>query len=86
MTVSLRLFTRSRGSFRTRTRHSTGTTRGTEWLTEESSAGTLTKVKTGTVVVRDRVARRRVVVRTGGRYFARARRAGARRREPRLTG
>ena len=87
---SRRLFTRSRGSFRTRTRHSSATTRGTDWLTEESSAGTLTKVKTGSVVVQDFVARRRVVVRARGevrgRYFARARARARARREPGFTG
>jgi hypothetical protein len=40
-------------------------------LTEDRCDGTLTKVKRGKVVVRDFARRRNVVLRPGGRYFAR---------------
>ena len=45
--------------------------RGTRWLVEDSCNGTLTKVKRGTVAVRDFVKKKTVVVRAGKQYFAR---------------
>ena len=47
------------GSFRTRGQYSAATVRGTEWLVQDSCAGTLTRVKKGAVSVRDNVRRRR---------------------------
>ena len=61
----------SGGRFRTHGRHSHATVRGTRWLTEDRCQGTLTRVTEGSVLVRDTVRRRTVVVRAGGHYFAR---------------
>ena len=47
--------------------------RGTKWLTEDRCNGTLTRVKKGTVTVRDFKRKRNVIVRAGQRYLARAR-------------
>ena len=62
-----------RGRFRTRGRYSSATVRGTTWSVEDTCAGTLTLVKTGSVEVRDFVKHRTVIVRTGGRYLAKRR-------------
>ena len=48
--------------------------RGTVWLTQDRCDRTLTKVRQGTVTVRDNVKRRTVVVRAGRTYTARAKR------------
>lgn len=69
------LWGRDRGGlFRTHGRHSQATVRGTRWLTEDRCDGTLTRVTSGAVAVRDRVRRRTVVIRAGHSYFAHARR------------
>ena len=70
-TVLRRLFGRAHGRFRTRGRNSTATVRGTEWSVVDRCDGTLTTVKRGTVVVRDRVKHRTVTLRSGQRYLAR---------------
>jgi hypothetical protein len=69
-----RLWGRGRGRFRTRGRHTAATVRGTIWLTEDRCNGTLTRVRRGTVAVRDLVRKRKVLVTAGHQYFARARR------------
>jgi hypothetical protein len=69
-----RLWGRGRGRFRTRGRHSAASVRGTIWLTEDRCNGTLTRVRRGTVAVRDRVRKRIVLVSAGKQYFARGRR------------
>ena len=61
------------GRFRTRGRNSVATVRGTEWLTRETCAGTLTKVTEGTVAVRDVRRGKTVVVQAGHSYLARDR-------------
>ena len=76
-----RLWGRDRGGrFRTYGRHSQATVRGTRWLTEDTCAGTLTRVTQGAVVVRDFARHRNVVVKAGHRYLARTRANAARRR------
>ena len=70
-----RLWGDGRGKFRTSGRRSSATVRGTVWLVEERCDGTLTRVRRGSVTVRDRVARRTVVVRAGRSYLARASRS-----------
>lgn len=70
---SRQLFSSVHGRFRTRGRNSTATVRGTKWLTKDTCAGTLTKVMEGTVVVQDLVKHRKVVVKRGHQYLARAR-------------
>ena len=70
-----RLWGRDRGGrFRTHGRHSHATVRGTRWLTEDRCGGTFTRVTEGSVVVRDLVRRKSVVVRAGRSYLARRRR------------
>ena len=60
------------GRFRTSGRYSAATVRGTIWDTIDRCDGTLTKVKRGTVVVRDFRKRRNITVRAGKSYLARA--------------
>ena len=61
------------GRFRTHGRNSHATVRGTRWLVADSCRGTLTRVTNGTVVVRDKVRNKRVVLEAGERYLARPR-------------
>jgi DNA-binding beta-propeller fold protein YncE len=67
-----RLWGRADGRFRTRGRYSSGTVRGTRWLTVDRCDGTLTVVREGTVAVQDLVLDRTVLVDAGERYLARA--------------
>jgi hypothetical protein len=70
-----RLWGRDRGGrFRTQGRQSQATVRGTRWLTEDRCDGTLTRVTSGSVAVRDRIRQKTVIVRAGHSYLARARR------------
>jgi len=62
------------GRFRTHGRNSHATVRGTRWLVADSCRGTLTRVTSGSVVVRDTVRDKRVVLDAGERYLARPRR------------
>jgi Ca2+-binding RTX toxin-like protein len=66
-----RLWAAGKGKFRTRGRYAAATVRGTKWMTEDRCDGTLIRVASGAVVVQDLVRRRTVIVRRGGRYFAR---------------
>jgi hypothetical protein len=59
------------GSFRTRGQYSAATVRGTEWLVQDSCAGTLTRVKKGVVSVFDQVRKKTIVLRAGKSYTAR---------------
>jgi hypothetical protein len=59
------------GRFRSRGRNSAATVRGTEWITTETCAGTVTKVVKGAVDVLDRHTKRTVRVRAGHSYLAR---------------
>ncbi len=61
------------GSFTTHGRDSVTTVRGTEWLTLDTCRGTVTRVRSGKVVVRDRRTGKRHVVRAGHTYLARHR-------------
>jgi hypothetical protein len=70
---SRKLWGNGSGSFRTRGQYSAATVRGTEWLVQDSCAGTLTQVKTGVVSVRDNVKRKTIVLRAGKKYLARPR-------------
>jgi hypothetical protein len=67
-----RLWGNGTGQFRTRGRYSAATVRGTVWLTEDYCNGTLVRVESGTVAVRDLVRNRTVLVSAGERYFAEA--------------
>jgi hypothetical protein len=59
------------GRFRTHGRNSHATVRGTRWLVADTCKGTFTRVTEGSVVVRDTVRRKRVVLDAGERYLAR---------------
>ena len=64
----------SHGRFSTHGANSAATVRGTKWLTVERCDGTLTRVASGRVLVRDLRARRSVLVTAGHAYLARAHR------------
>jgi hypothetical protein len=59
------------GRFRTHGASSVATVRGTRWLTQDSCAGTLTKVTVGAVSVRDLHRHKTVTVQAGHSYLAR---------------
>jgi hypothetical protein len=61
------------GLYRTRGNDSVATVRGTRWLTKDRCNGTLTRVKSGVVSVRDLRRHKTVVVKAGHSYFARSR-------------
>ena len=61
------------GRFRTHGRDSVATVRGTTWQVVDRCDGTVTRVTEGSVEVRDRRRRARVLVQAGGRYLARHR-------------
>ncbi len=60
-----------RGRFQTRGRGSVATVRGTRWLTQDTCAGTLTRVVAGAVAVRDVRGGRTTVVTRGHQHLAR---------------
>jgi Ca2+-binding RTX toxin-like protein len=68
-----RVIVSSRGGFRTRGRAAFAVGRNATWLTEERCTGTLVRARRGRVMVIDLGARRRVAVRAGRSYLARAR-------------
>jgi ferric-dicitrate binding protein FerR (iron transport regulator) len=61
-----------KGHFRTRGRNSSASARGTKWTMSDSCGGTLTIVRSGTVVVRDFTLRKNKTLRAGQRYLAHA--------------
>ncbi len=71
---SRKLWGAGKGKFRTRGQYGAATIRGTKWLVQDSCAGTLVRVTSGSVLVRDKVKRKNVIVRKGKRYTARPRR------------
>jgi hypothetical protein len=64
----------SGGRFSTHGANSAATVRGTKWLTVERCDGTLTRVVSGRVLVRDLRTGRRVMLSAGRQYLARPRR------------
>ena len=54
--------------------YSAATVRGTKWLVQDTCAGTLTRVTEGVVAVRDKRAKKTVLVAPGKAYLASARR------------
>lgn len=68
-----RLWGDGRGRFRTSGRFASAAIRGTRWLTEDRCDATFIRVLQGRVEVLDRVRNRRVVIRAGQSYLARAR-------------
>lgn len=67
-----KLWANGSGKFRTTGRFSSATVRGTTWLTTDRCDGTLTRVTSGSVTVRDLARKRNVVVRAPQTYLARA--------------
>lgn len=67
-----RLWGKGKGRFRTRGRYSSGTVRGTNWLTEDFCNGTQTRVVSGIVRVYDLVTKKFVTLKAGQTYFAKA--------------
>ena len=63
-----------KGAFRTKGSYSAATVRGTHWLVQDTCAGTLTRVVTGVVAVRDNVKHKTLTLRAGKRYTARPKR------------
>ncbi|HSS58598.1 MAG TPA: VCBS repeat-containing protein [Solirubrobacteraceae bacterium] len=70
-----KLWGSGKGKFRTDGKYSAATVRGTIWLVQDQCNGTLTKVKRGTVQVRDFKGKKTVSVKAGHTYLARAARA-----------
>jgi hypothetical protein len=67
-----RLWAKDRhGKYRTHGRNSVAIVRGTEWTTEETCSGTVTRVIRGAVLVRNLRTGKRVLVRAGHAYRAR---------------
>jgi len=58
------------GNFRSEGNHGAATVRGTIWLTKDTCAGTLFKVKRGVIAVQDFTSHRTVKVRAGHSYLA----------------
>ena len=71
---SRKLWGDGKGAFRTKGRYSAATVRGTKWLVTDRCTTTVTRVRQGSVTVRDTVAKRTVIVRAGRSYTARAKR------------
>jgi hypothetical protein len=63
---------RGKGHFRTRGRYSSGTVRGTYWVTEDHCFSTVIRVRQGTVVVDDVVRHKEITVHAGHMYVAKA--------------
>jgi len=74
-----RLFGRGKGRYKTTANFSAASVRGTTWLTEDRCDGTLTKVTSGKVAVRDLAKNKTVTVTAGHSYLARATRAAIKR-------
>jgi hypothetical protein len=70
-----KLWGSGKGKFRTGGKYSSATVRGTIWLVEDRCEGTFTKVRRGTVQVRDLRRKKTVTVKAGHSYLARAQRA-----------
>jgi hypothetical protein len=67
-----RLWGKGKGRFRTRGRYSSGTVRGTNWLTTDYCDGTETRVVAGIVRVFDFVTKKTILVKPKQSYFAKA--------------
>jgi hypothetical protein len=64
------LWGKGKGRFRTKGKNASGTVRGTWWLTQDTCAGTLIRVRRGVVDVFDFKKHKHVLVRAGHSYFA----------------
>ncbi|MGZ6682365.1 MAG: hypothetical protein ACXVFK_19360 [Solirubrobacteraceae bacterium] len=75
-----KLWGSGKGKFRTGGKYSSATVRGTIWLVEDRCEGTFTKVRRGTVQVRDLRRKKTVMVKAGHTYLARAQRVATKSR------
>src|SRR5881394_3255250 len=64
------LWGKGKGRFKTKGKNASAAVRGTWWLTEDTCAGTLVRVKRGVVDVYDFEKRKHVLVHAGHSYFA----------------
>jgi len=64
------LWARGKGHYRTVGNVSSATVSGTSWVTQDTCAGTLTKVLVGTVVVKDFTTGKTIIVKAGHSYLA----------------
>jgi hypothetical protein len=69
-----KLWGSGKGAFQVDGRYSSATVRGTKWLVQDTCAGTLTRVVSGVVSVRDAVRHKTVLLRAGKKYLARPKR------------
>jgi hypothetical protein len=83
VTKKRHLWVNAKGNFKTRGKRASAISRGTQWLTSESTAGTAVLVKRGAVAVRDFGLKRTTLVRQGHSYLARV---PAKLSAPRFTG
>jgi hypothetical protein len=67
-----KLWSEGHGSYSTKGNYATGAVLGTRWLTEDRCNGTLIRVLTDKVLVRDLVTHRKHLVKAGRSYFAKA--------------
>jgi sugar lactone lactonase YvrE len=72
--VVRKLWGKANGEFRTTGRFSAATVRGTSWLVADRCDGTLTRVSSGVVSVRDFARKKTITLRKGQKYFAARRR------------
>jgi hypothetical protein len=70
-----KLWGNGKGKFRTTGKYSSATVRGTIWLTQDQCNGTLTRVRRGTVSVRDFKRKKTLNVKAPHTYLARAKQA-----------
>jgi len=75
-----KLWGSGKGKFRTNGKYSAATVRGTIWLVEDRCEGTFTRVRRGTVQVRDFKRKKTITVKAGHTYLARAQRAASKSR------
>jgi hypothetical protein len=67
-----RLWGTGKGRYQTFGKYASATVRGTFWLVADYCNGTLVKVRSGKVVVRDLVTKKTIVVKSGHAYFAKS--------------
>jgi hypothetical protein len=79
------LWVNGKGNFKTRGKRASAIIRGTQWLTEETDAGTKVSVQRGEVAVRDFANHKTVVVKSGQSYTAKPRKV-VHHRAPAFTG
>ncbi|MBE2316810.1 right-handed parallel beta-helix repeat-containing protein [Solirubrobacter sp. CPCC 204708] len=69
---SRKLWGDGKGAFRTSGRYSAATVRGTKWLVQDTCTTTTVRVTQGSVLVQDKVKKKRIVLRAPKTYVARA--------------